>query len=271
MQISQENQRGEMIAHTIVRQKGQSSFKWHKNCEIVVPFNPCSFWIDGEVVHAKKGDIVFINSRSVHSFIVEENNTLIGLIIFDVKTMLNSSVKFTPLKKHIKSEEIDDIEVLREKLDNLLGYSMGEYRAEKIEDNPLMQSLIASYYLLLMRYFPAGEKEPPKRQLADFYKIIDYVNDNFMDDINIKTIAKALYISREKVSKVFREYSNMGLSYYIDKLRVNSVNNMLMEGRSITEAAHSSGFSSIRTFNNTYKKIMGYPPSNHIHITQELD
>lgn len=272
MQISQENQRCEMIAHIMERQKGQSTFKWHKNCEIVIPLDKlCSFWIDGEVISAKKGDIVFINSHYAHSFIMDADNTSVGLIIFDVKTILNPSVKFAPIKEHILAEEIDAIEGLRGKLDNLFGYAMGERSAEKIAENPIMQSLISTYYLLLMRYFPAGEKKPPKKQLADFYKIVDYVNDNFREDINIKMIAKQLYMSREKVSSIFYKYSNTRLGEYIDKLRINDVNNMILKGHSITDAAYTSGFSSIRTFNNTYKKIMGYSPSEHLRHNKSPD
>jgi len=35
------------------------------------------------------------------------------------------------------------------------------------------------------------------------------------------------------------------------------------QGRSITEAALSSGFQSVRTFNNTYKKITGITPTEY--------
>lgn len=265
MQFIQENQTNEMIARTGLARRGQSRFKWHKNCEIAMPLdNPCSFWVAGETIHAKKGDIVFINSRSVHSFIIDQDETPIALIIFDIKTIINPSVKFTPLKKHITAEEIDAISGLREKINTLYEYASEERSAEKTADNPQMQAYIAAFYLLLMRHFPADDETPEQKQLTEFYRMIDYINSHFNEKINIKIIAQSLYMSREKASLLFLKYSNMKLSEYIDKLRITNVNKLLSEGCNITDAALESGFQSIRTFNNTYKNVMGINPSEYI-------
>ena len=65
MQIFQEHQQNKMSAYITVRNKSQSSFMWHKNCEIAFPLDaPCSFWVAGEIIHAKKGDVVFFNSHT---------------------------------------------------------------------------------------------------------------------------------------------------------------------------------------------------------------
>ncbi|MBQ3023077.1 MAG: helix-turn-helix transcriptional regulator [Clostridia bacterium] len=265
MLFTEENQRVEMSAHSKLWMKGQSAFKWHKNCEIVMPLDkPCSFWTAGKIVHAKKGDIVFFNSRTVHSFIMEEEETRLGLLIFDVRTILNPSVKFTPLKCHITAEEIDEISGLREKVDTLFAYAMEEGNAKKTEDNPLMQSYIATFYLSLMRHFPANNKTPEKKQITEFYKMVDYINDHFREKINISIIAKSLYMSREKASLLFRKYSNIELSEYLDKLRISNVNKLLSDGYNVTDAALESGFQSIRTFNNTYKKVMKMSPTEYI-------
>ena len=127
-----------------------------------------------------------------------------------------------------------------------------------------MQSIISTYYLSLMRYFPSNDKNTEKKQLTEFYKIVDYINAHFREKINISIIAKNLYMSREKVSALFRKYSNTGLSEYLDKLRIINVNKLLAEGYSMTDAAFESGFQSIRTFNNTYKNVMKMSPSEYI-------
>lgn len=267
MQISQENQPCEISAHITVRNKGQSTFKWHKNCEIAFLFDkPCRFWIAGEVIRAKKGDIVFFNTHTVHSFIQEEDATSIGLLIFDVKAVLNPGVKFTPLKRHITAGEIDAVGGLREKIDALFSYATIERSALKVESNPVMQSLVAAIYLLLMRHFPEEATAPVKKQLADFYKMVDYINDHFRENINVKILAQNLYMSREKVSAVFLKYANMRLNDYLDKLRIDYVNKLILEGSNITDAAFESGFQSIRTFNSTYKKVTGVSPSEYIKV-----
>jgi hypothetical protein len=124
----------------------------------------------------------------VHSFIIEENETPIALLIFDIKTILNPSVKFEPLKKHITAEEIDAINGLREKLNTLYEYAVEERKAAKTDDNPQMQAYIAAFYLLLMRYFPAADETSERKQLTEFYSMVDYINNHFNEKINIKII-----------------------------------------------------------------------------------
>jgi transcriptional regulator GlxA family with amidase domain len=55
----------------------------------------------------------------------------------------------------------------------------------------------------------------------------------------------------------------MSLNEYIYSLRIKKANYLMKQGCSITEAALCSGFQSVRTFNNTYKKITGIVPSEY--------
>lgn len=55
----------------------------------------------------------------------------------------------------------------------------------------------------------------------------------------------------------------MGLNEYIYSLRIKKANDLMNQGYSVTDAALQSGFQSIRTFNNIYKKVCGMTPSDY--------
>ncbi len=265
MQIIQEKQRNEMSCRTWTFDKSPHGLKWHKNCEMLcIISRKCSFLIDDEIVHAKKGDIVFINEHIPHKFIIEESDTQIRLTIFDIKSVLNPNVRFVPLKRHITSEEISQVDGLKNKLDTIFNLIEQEGESEKIKDNPVMQMLIAAIYFILMRYFPATGERHLKKQIADFYEVVEFINEHFEENINVKILARKFCMSRERLSAIFVKYADMRVNDYIDNLRINKANKMLLGGSRIAEAAMECGFQSIRTFNSTYKRIVGLSPSEFI-------
>ena len=140
---------------------------------------------------------------------------------------------------------------------------------EKNEKTPIadsfLQSLATSVYFLLERHFSEEEAQfIPERDRQEFYGIIKFINERFKEDITVESIAKALFLSRGRLSSIFKKYSGAGVSEYINRLRIKNANSLLSEGKSITDAAFESGFQSIRTFNNVYKSIMDLTPSEYL-------
>ena len=266
MQIFQEKQQTEM--HIKILDGNiltTPRFHWHKNCEICYLLNkPSDFLVDGEIINADVGDIVVINEYTVHNFMVREKDTDIKLLLFSAKTVMHPNIEIVPLKTHIKAEEIKKIDGLEEKIQMLYRLIWDEQNAVKVEDNPLMQTLIASFYLLLMRYFPGETDKKIQKQRAEFYKIVNYINEHYKENINVKILSELFFVSREKLSQLFLKYADMKVNDYIDKLRIDNVNTLLKDGVTVTEAAYDSGFQCIRTLNNTYKKIMKISPSEYL-------
>jgi two-component system response regulator YesN len=97
-----------------------------------------------------------------------------------------------------------------------------------------------------------------------FFKTLDYVNGHFTEPINVNFLASELFYSRGRLSAIFTKYSGTRLGDYISALRIQRVNELISSGVSITEAAFSSGFQNIRSFNNVYKDVMGISPSEYV-------
>lgn len=240
-------------------------FHWHENFEICRVFNgACSFLVDGVVYDASEGDIVIINERSVHDFLVDSPDVVIELVQFPLKMLLNSGVSIKPLKTVITKEEILSVDGLDKKIDFIFSSILSEGAVRDMHENPYLQNITASLYFVLMRSFSDEHREKNNlKERRDFFTIVKYINDHITEDITIQSVAKELFISRGKVSMVFEKYSGMGINHYINLQRVTNVNRLLNEGLSITEAALECGFQNMRTFNNIYKKIMEVTPSEY--------
>lgn len=241
-------------------------FHWHENYEMCQVINkPCAFRIDGEMIEAVPGDIVTISEKTVHQFIIRENDSDIRIIQFNSNILFGITDKILPLKTHIPYTEIVKNNELRNNLGLLFGMMECEENIADSDNNNYYKAITAALYFLLQQHFPeTAAKHSDKSSKNDFYRIVEYINNHFSENITVDSISKHFYFSRGKLSTVFRKYSGMGVNDYINRLRIKNANMLLLKGESVTNAALSSGFESIRTFNNCYKKIMGLSPSEYV-------
>ncbi len=266
MKILQENHNIELVCHELNFKKGASSLHWHDKIEICkVLNNNCKFKIEGKIISASVGDIVFIEESIIHQFLIDENDTRILVCQFPLNLLLNLSQQISLLKPHITHDEIMKVPNLEEKLSIIFSMMEQENVAARAASNPLLYSLVTSLYFLLERHFRKDETSFTNEQdRQEFFKIVEYINNHFHENLTLKDISKKLYMSRGRLASVFKKYAFEGLNQYINRLRIKNANCLLARGSSVTAAAIESGFQSIRTFNNVYKSIMNMTPSEYI-------
>lgn len=270
-QIVQEPTRTDMCCHQrTFRTGGKFFFHWHEKYELFhVLDKPCRVLVNGQLIHAQPGDIIAINERSVHRLFLDHDDTHVRIIQFPVRVLLPITPSIKPLKPHITRAELDAIPDLQATLDHLFRIMDSEHRVELTEQNPFFQSLFSAVYFLLMRHFATEESASSRNERQEFYQVVEYINQNYTSDINIQTIASRLYIPRGRLARLFRKYSGMDLNEYVNSLRVQRANQLLLQGWRITEAATESGFQSIRTFNNLYRIHMSMTPTQFLSSNRE--
>ncbi|MBO6523772.1 MAG: response regulator [Balneolaceae bacterium] len=80
--------------------------------------------------------------------------------------------------------------------------------------------------------------------------------------LNVDMLAEKLYMSRAKLYRNWKLVNDQSISEYIKKLRLEEAKVLLKENKfSITETAHSVGFSDPNYFSTSFKKEFGYSPS----------
>lgn len=265
MKIEKEIVGNEIIARTVTKDPGDSTFHWHETFEIVEVLGESGhFLVDGKHIEAKIGDLIVIKDQSVHRFMLEKE-TLVRIIQFKFKILFDADTPVKSIKPHITSEEIEKIPQMRDTLNLIFDAMQKQGNAEKVSDKPVLKHLAIALYMLLMENFRVEENDAEsKKDRKEFFRITEYIADHFKEGINATIIGQRLFISRSYATKLFMKYSGMGLNDYIRLLRVKHANQLMMEGYSITEAALESGFQCVRTFNNAYRACMGITPSDYV-------
>ena len=127
------------------------------------------------------------------------------------------------------------------------------------------ENLSSKYNVVAFLFDFIATLSTPVKDKPDYVSLIkSYVEQNYMNDVSVNSIAHSLYISRQYISKVFAEKEGMSIQQYIIKIRLERAVKMLSTGYNVTESAAAVGYCDLFTFSRIFKKKFGVSPSNFI-------
>lgn len=106
--------------------------------------------------------------------------------------------------------------------------------------------------------------EKSTKEYGILTKITEYIEKNHRKKITLMDIAKTLGYDYNYTSRYFHNTFNMSFTDFVNIYRLESALLLLEEtDKSITCVALESGFQSIRTFNDLFKKTMSTSPMKY--------
>jgi AraC-like DNA-binding protein len=187
---------------------------------------------------------------------------------FSPALLLDKSPEIKPIKTHIKASEIEEDAQFAAELKNLFALMSGIRTVTKQEPNLFAKAIFAAFYFKLMENFhEENQNDGLKKERKEFYKIIEFINANITNEITVEKLTAGLYMHRGKLSRIFSKYSGLTVNDYVNNLRISKANELLENGAPVTVAALESGFQSVRTFSDVYKKKMGITPTEYVKKT----
>ena len=93
--------------------------------------------------------------------------------------------------------------------------------------------------------------------------IVEYIHENYQEDIYLSMIATKFGISQYSLSRAFKKETGENFSKYVNMIRINKAKQILREkDKNISEVAKMVGYASPQTFIQTFKKYEGITPGN---------
>lgn len=261
MRILEEKKATEMSLFRTSWTAGLRPFHRHEHLELLIPEdNPIEVFSLGSWKTARRGDIVLIDGGDIHAYRTEADVTIL-LSQFPYRILLEGGARPRSIAPIITAEEIAAIPFLADQTQALLHVALPEGRVPLGVQNPVMQGALTALFYLLHRHFSRKESGgTEKRSERDFADAVTYVNEHFTEDITVESIARALYTDRGRLSRLFRASAGISLPSYINTLRLGRAATLLEAGATVTAAALESGFQSVRTFHDVFRRAHGTPP-----------
>ncbi len=95
-------------------------------------------------------------------------------------------------------------------------------------------------------------------------QVLKYLNQHYMDDITLQSVAENCYLSAGYLSRQFEKVMGMHFSEYLRMIRLSAVEILLRTtDRSVTDIGLSCGFGNPNTLINNFKKQYGIIPSKY--------
>lgn len=227
----------------------------HRSIEFVlVTDGILNMYIGGKEYTIPKGHGVFIEPYEPHSFNSKEENEM---IIIEVSLDLCES--FAAYLTEYSAE------------DRMVGYSreMLEYLKTLLpmpKAGDLSQTVVKTASAVLTEAFLEhcrfSVRQNGKRDSV--FDALRYVSENFRNGISVESVAESIGVNADCLSRKFSATVGMTVTEYIRYLRVCHSATLLLNGFSVSDSAFNSGFSSLRTFNRSFKQILGVTPTEYI-------
>ena len=247
------------------------STHWHTAIELIMPVtNFYTVTIGKTSYRLMEGEILVIPPGELHELIAPAEGVR-RILLFDFSLISNlrgfsniSSVLNQP--RLINDATAPDI---LPQLQSLYDEITSEYTSKNTLREAAIYALIIQMFVLLGRkymstenLFPDVKVNKQKEYIEKFNLIFEYINNNFMEDISLETIADVAGFSKFHFSRLFKQFTDMSFYDYLNQRRVKEAEKFLLNpSLSITEIALRSGFSSISTFNRVFKSFKECTPT----------
>ncbi len=94
--------------------------------------------------------------------------------------------------------------------------------------------------------------------------VLDYLDTHYSESITLEEAASIACFSKFYFTRLFKQYTNQTFYDYLSTKRIKAAEQMLIvPNLAITEISLKSGFSSLSSFNRTFKRLKGCSPSEY--------
>lgn len=94
--------------------------------------------------------------------------------------------------------------------------------------------------------------------------VLDYLDTHYSENITLEEAANIACFSKFYFTRLFKQYTNQTFYDYLSAKRIKAAEQMLIiPNLPITEISLKSGFSSLSSFNRTFKRLKGCSPSEY--------
>ena len=157
------------------------------------------------------------------------------------------------------------------------GYDEFQYAREAIREGtvdyltkPLDDKDVATLMTRLLERLNTAVADPEARDLSmgntrdSFFELLKDINSNIAAKITLSGLAVKYYINATYLSELFKKYTGMGFSDYLNSRRLKlALEKMKNPSLSITEISVMCGYENPYYFTRVFKKAYGATPSDY--------
>ena len=248
---------------------------WHEEIEVIIVLDgSCDYRINLDSFVINKGDILIIDSQSLHSLTyIPSKNMTWASFVFNINMLKSSNTDgallkyIAPLLNHehqlpiILKDNIDCYSKIFDVIEDIIYCYYEKDIAYELE----LKSLLFKFFSLLYKN-DLIKRHQSKNNLTinttDKIKLVlNYINDHYSEDISINTLAELCEYSEYHFMRFFKKHIGLTCVQYINNLRLEKSSILLTStNNAIMDVSLEVGFDNLSYFNKLFKRKYNLTP-----------
>ena len=218
--------------------------------------------VDQDMRSVPAGYAVFLDSYDAHSFHTDKTSTC-AIIEFFPEFCREV---YAPFYNWLSNHKIaDKVIKIPDAIMNCVLYLL----PQDVEYMKYYDELPSQFFAILAPLFFAIMTESKcvvEKNKTDraYVRAAEYIVENYDKDLSRDTVAAEVGVTPQSLSRIFSNRMQMTFGEYVQYVRLNISLRRLEERNTISAAAYSSGFESVRSYNRAFKKFFHKTPSEYL-------
>lgn len=112
---------------------------------------------------------------------------------------------------------------------------------------------------------------PSDKDSERINNVINYILNNYSNDISLKDIADVANYSKPAFCRFFKQRTRKTFSTFLNEVRVSQACKLLRNSNlNVSQICYESGYNNVSNFNRQFKKLTGHTPRDYINKCEDL-
>lgn len=246
-------------------------FHYHEFCKLLfLVSGKGSYVVDGQRYRLQSGDVVRINSRSIHRPEMEDGPYERIILYVDPAFLERESTEDCDLVEcfsNLRSPVLRLKEPARKKLFELVEKLERELNKEEFGRTIASNAVLLRLLVQIGREDRRGNAMNPQAEKPKNKRILEimaYLDDHLEEDVNIDAVAENFFVSKYHMMRQFRKETGYTVYDYLSQRRLYRARELIAGGMRATDACYRCGFRSYSSFTRSYSKHFGGTPTGRV-------
>ena len=251
----------------------------HDFIEIVYVISGSARHYMGDLIYeVHKGDLIIVNYGIEHTFIpIDEGEErfstydllfttelfeITGISKYDFSALASSYLFYSVFPDGISNNALNLIRSRSKEFHEIFSKIYTEYSKREVGFMSMIRAHLIELITLIFREINRKTlSDITNEQREVINKAIDYMKHNFNTRINLDDIVADVFLSKDYFRQLFKKTTGTSITDFVQKTRVDEAKRLLLTtNRTVYDIAGSCGFTDIKFFYKTFRKITGKTP-----------
>ena len=149
---------------------------------------------------------------------------------------------------------------------NLMWLIAHEYNHFTVGSELIIENTILDLLIIITRLYEYRLKKasPTVSRNNEIDRLMKYMRSNFGYKLTLDFLAEQIHLSREYLSRYFKQYTGKTISEFLMEIRISKAKEMLRtSSHSVEDIGAYCGYPSVSNFQKAFKKATGLSPSGY--------